>query len=382
MAFGQVRPHLRAHWSLSESFAGNMYSVISLGTIAAYALVRLADRVGRRPMLTATIAGYTSFTFLSGLAPDPYTYTAVQALARVFLVAEWAISFVFAAEEFPAARRGAVIGVIQACNAFGAIVCAGVAPLLVRAPWGWRTVYLVAIPPLLLIMYARRGLRETRRFESERSAGHTGAQSLFRIFRTPHRRTVFKLAALWSLMYMSSNVAVAYWKDFAVTEAGLTDGEAGASIAIAAVASLPLVFVSGRLLDAIGRRHGGAVIFGVGALGTALCYTLDGRWPLTATLVLGVFGASAMPSVLNALTTEMFPTHMRADAFAWCNNLLGRVGYVAAPAIVSNVADHVGALGPVVAATAVFPLLAVALMYALLPETRGLELERTSAVAG
>jgi hypothetical protein len=48
--------------------------------------------------------------------------------------------------------------------------------------------------------------------------------------------------------------------------------------------------------------------------------------------------------------------------------------------IESPVAQVVGEKGPVVAATAIFPMLALLLIFAMIPETRGLELEDTSAL--
>jgi putative MFS transporter len=86
---------------------------INAGTLVAYVLVNRADRWGRRRVLTWTIAGYTVFTFLSGIAPNAYAFGLLQFLARILLIAEWATSQVMAAEEFPAARRGLVIGVLQ-----------------------------------------------------------------------------------------------------------------------------------------------------------------------------------------------------------------------------------------------------------------------------
>ncbi|MCB9557265.1 MAG: MFS transporter [Deltaproteobacteria bacterium] len=376
-AFGQVRRELRLDLQLSETEIGMVYSVISFGTLLAYLLVRLGDRLGRRKLLTITITGYTTFTFLTGLAPDHYSYTAAQLIARIFLIAEYATSMVYAAEEFPAERRGLVIGVLQTANAFGAIVCAGISPLLTATRWGWRSVYLIAIIPLVLVIYARRGLRETQRFSD---LGKRERRSIFALLRSTHARWVFRIAGLWGLMYLCANVAVAYWKDFAISEAGLSSAAAGLSIAIAAVASLPLIFFAGRLIDLIGRRHGSGLIFGLGSIGVASCYLVRGQGLMTFTLIFGIFGVSAMPIVLNALTTELFPTELRADAFAWCNNLLGRIGYVAAPALVSSIADHVGALGPVVAATAIFPLTVVGLIYAAVPETKGRELEQTAKI--
>ncbi len=379
MALSQVLPTLREDMELSKAMAGNMYAIISFGTMVAYLLVRKADHWGRKRVLTITIAGYTLFTFFSGLAPDPYSFTVAQFLARIFLIAEWGVSMVYAAEEFPAAKRAHVIGIIQAFTAMGSIVCAGVAPMLVETPWGWRTVYLIAVVPLVLIMYARRGLRETRRFEQD-VQGTTSPRPPWHILTTPHRKRVLEMSLIWGVSYLCGNVALFFWKDFAVNEAGLTKAQAGGSIALASVVAMPLVLITGRLLDRWGRRPGGALVLGATGIGVALSYQQLGRWELTAALILGVYGAAAMPIVLNTLTTELFPTNMRADAFAVCNNLLGRIGYVAGPALVGVAADAVGEFGPVVAASGAFPLIAVGLIFAFVPETKGRELEDTAAV--
>jgi putative MFS transporter len=381
-AFAQVLNNLRDDMGLSESTTGIMYGIISAGTVVAFLMVRLADRIGRRKVLTITIAGYTAFTCLTAFAPDPITFTAAQFFARIFLIGEWGVAMVYAAEEFPAAQRGTVIGVVQACTALGSVVCAGVVPLLLKTPWEWRTVYIIAVIPLVLIMYARRGLKETRRFEEQvKGKGKADRRrKLIHILKTPYRIWVVKLGLIWGVMYVCANVAVVHWKDFAIRERSLTDGQAGGAIAIAAVAAMPLVFYAGRLLDRVGRRHGAAIIFSLGAAGVLGSYTFQGRWPLTAALVFGIFGAAAMPGVLNTITTELFPTELRADAFAWCNNLLGRIGYVLGPIFVGQAAQVMGAKGPVVAITAVAPLIAIILIYAMVPETKGRELEETSAL--
>lgn len=380
MAFSQVLTDLARDMTLSETEKGAMYAVISAGTVVALLLVRLADTWGRRRVLSITIAGYTLFTFLTGLAPEAYSFTIAQFLARVFLIGEWAISMVYAAEEYPASRRGTVVGIIQGFTALGSIVCAGVAPILIKTAYGWRTVYFVAVIPLVLIMYARRNLKETQRFLDQVDTKATKRRSFFHIFTTPHRGWVFKLGLIWGLMYLCSNVAVTFWKDFAITERGLTGGQAGLSISLAALIAMPMVLYSGKLMDQIGRRWGGALIFTSGSLGVMLSYTLHGQWPLTAALILGVFGASAMPAVLNILTTELFPTALRADAFAWCNNLVGRIGYVTAPYLVGVASGALGEKGPVLAISAVFPIIATLLLLVMVPETKGRELEDTSAV--
>jgi putative MFS transporter len=102
-----------------------------------------------------------------------------------------------------------------------------------------------------------------------------------------------------------------------------------------------------------------------------------GFWALTFCLAAAIFAAIALLALLNTYTTELFPTEMRADAFAWSNNLLGRIGYVIAPGIVGWAAGYMG-WGNAVSLTAISVIAALILILALLPETSRRELEETA----
>jgi MFS transporter, putative metabolite:H+ symporter len=379
LALTQILPNLRADLHLGKADAGYLVAFINVGTVVAYLLVRRADRWGRKRVLTATIAGYTLATFLTGLSPNVYAFALMQMLGRIFLIAEWATSNVIAAEEYPAARRGMVIGVISAFSTLGSVTCAGVVPLLLHTRYGWRSVYFVGILPLVALAIARRSLRETRRFSEQVGARVEKKRSLMHIFKTPHKRRVVELGLIWLATYVCTQNGVTFFKEFAVGERGMTDADVGRAIAIAAVVSMPLVFYVGRFLDVVGRRIGAVIIFGLSSAGVFFCYTLHGYTAITVALVFGIFGASAVLPVLNAYTAELFPTDLRGDAFAWSNNLIGRIGYVLSPAVVGYAAGQVG-WGAAVRVTAIFPLIAVALIVWLLPETKSRELEETAAL--
>jgi putative MFS transporter len=134
LALAQLLPNVRAEFGLSRVEGASMVGVINLGTMVAYLLIRKADAVGRRRVLTWTIAGYTLASLVSGLATTAVTFALAQLVARVFLTAEWAVALVMAAEEFPAERRGSALGIIQASASLGSIACAELVPLLVRLP--------------------------------------------------------------------------------------------------------------------------------------------------------------------------------------------------------------------------------------------------------
>lgn len=377
IALSQLLPQLRAAFQLDERGAGFLVGAINVGPMLAYLLVRKADQWGRRPVLTLTIAGYTLCTLLSAAAWSAASFAVFQLAARVFLIGEWAVAMVFAAEEYPADRRGLVIGVIQACSSLGGVVCAGAVPLLLRTPLGWRSVFLVGAVPLVAVAIARRSIQETARFR-ERSTPAV-EPGLMRIWGTPWRGRVLLLGAIWGLTYACTTSAVLFWKEFAVTERGFTDGDVGASMTIAALVAMPLVFGVGRLLDAIGRRPAAALIFLFVSAAVLGAYNLRSHAGLTAALTAGILGSSAVLPVLNAFTTELFPTELRSDAFAWANNLLGRIGAALAPVAIGSAAALHG-WGPAMSVTCLGPLLALGLILWRLPETRGLELERTSAL--
>ena len=88
-------------------------------------------------------------------------------------------------------------------------------------------------------------------------------------------------------------------------------------------------------------------------------------------------GLNTSLTLLNTLTTELFPTALRGAAFAWSNNLIGRIGYVLSPFAIGVLAERLG-WGSVLRATAVFPCVACLLIWICLPETRGRELEVTA----
>lgn len=386
IALSQILPEFRADMGVDRGEGGLVVAFINVGTVLAYFLVRQADRWGRRRVLTITIAGYTAFTFLTGLAPNVWVFAVAQFFARIFLIAEWAISMVYAAEEFPAKRRGLMIGLIQGFSSLGSVACAGVAPLLLGTEWGWRMVYFVGTVPLVLLAVGRRSLEESTRFSELTAAQRAAPKPLFRIWYTPYRKRVLQLALVWGLTYLCTATAITFWKEYAKAPPPahgphMSAEAIGGVITVAAVVAMPLVFGAGKLLDVVGRRVGATIIFLATAGSCVAAYTIDEPGiRLTLAVVGAIFGVSAVLPVLNAFNTELFPTHLRGDAFAWSNNIFGRIGYVLAPWVVGEAAEAVG-YGPAVAVTAIGPVLALILILWLLPETRGRELEETSELS-
>ena len=159
-----VLPYLQKDFHLTLLQTGYATSVIAVGTVAAFFVVRLGDALGRRTMLLTTVIGYTLATALTAAAPDIVTFCAVQFIARVFLVAEWGLSTVILAEELPASRRGFGISLVQGAAGLGGIVGSALFPLVSKVALGWRAMYLIGVLPLALVVVIRTQMQETRRF--------------------------------------------------------------------------------------------------------------------------------------------------------------------------------------------------------------------------
>jgi MFS family permease len=138
--------------------------------------------------------------------------------------------------------------------------------------------------------------------------------------------------------------------------------------------------ISAHLSDWLGRRKT-FVIMALAAGVTVTAYTLLPLGP-TAVLLLGFpigFFQSGIIAGMGATFAELFPTHVRATGQGFSYNTGRAVGSFV-PALVGVLAASVGlgtAMGLCAACAYVFVLIASA----LLPETRGRELETASAQA-
>ena len=79
---------------------------------------------------------------------------------------------------------------------------------------------------------------------------------------------------------------------------------------------MPLVLVAKKLLDVWGRRRRALMIYMACGFSVVAAYQMDGFWLLVVSLMGAIFAAVALVSLLNALTTELFSTQLRGDAFS------------------------------------------------------------------
>lgn len=381
IALVQVLPKLVEELNLQESNTGLIVGIVNVGAILSFLLIYLADKFGRKPIMMVTIAGYTITSFLTAFVGSEWAFACIQLLARIFLLGEVAISMIYAAEVFPAERRGRVIGTLQVAATLGTIFCAGLTPVLLQTELGWRSVYLVGAIPLILVAFARRNIEETERFKLSQSTQIRATLSqMFAVIKSPYRGRVLLMAVIWASTYLCAQSLITFWNLHAVQNLKMSYEDVSKIIMSAAMMSLPFLFLVGRILE-FGRRKAATLTYGLLVFGAIGCYNFaDPIW-LTVCLTCSFFAISGVIPILNAYSVELFPTAIRANSYAWSNSLLGRLGYVFSPVIVGAVASVYG-YSVAVTAMAIFPLLALVVILSTLRETAGLPLEQTCQLEG
>jgi AAHS family 4-hydroxybenzoate transporter-like MFS transporter len=162
-------PLMRAEFGDGRATLGLVLSAALFGgLIGGLVIGPLGDRMGRKTILLASLAIVSLGTLATCLAH------ASLAIALLRLVTGFGLGGVIpgaislCAEYAPARRRASIVAVVFSGFPFGAVV-GSVVSALVLPHWGWRAVFLIGgLAPALLLLVAGAFLPESRRFLARR----------------------------------------------------------------------------------------------------------------------------------------------------------------------------------------------------------------------
>lgn len=351
-------------------------SVVNIGAVFGFFVIRFGDRWGRKPVFLLSVIGCGSLSVLTVVSHSFSTYVALQFLAKVFLVTEFNVAILIVSEEIPARFRASAVGVLEMAGALGG----GTATLVgkyVLPQWGWRGMYLIGGIPLVLVPVIFWVVRETKRFLEIRDAAENSGTSLWHIWTTSSRRNVALVGSLWFLCYLCYAGMIYHWVLFAKTERGWSESMVSLPMFAASVLGMLGYVVCGALMDLFGRRVIGAIFFLTAA--GSLVWAFTARGPMmTPSLITAIFFVFALLPVCSTYNAELFPTDRRAAASAWCNFLMGRPAQSLAPLIVAGLIAPLGGIGPAVRILAAGPIAGALLILLCFPETKGVRLDDVS----
>lgn len=387
---GQMFPASSPTASLIASFSA--FAIGFFGRpIGALVLCPLADKYGRRILLSATILMAGIGSLIIGLCP---TYEQIGLAAPILIVAarllqgfsaggEGQIAVAFLNEH--AARRHRALAASPQLMAVGLAVLVATAvasltaalfPADMLTAWGWRVPFLIGGIASLYGLAMRRTLQETAAFEQAKARRNATVASIFgALVQHPKEiLTVFVMQFCGVQYYL--------WLVFLPTYANMVGGldlKLGYAGTVAALA----FYCAGIPLFAwLSDRYGRKPFLILSAAGFVLLTypllsLLPGPLSFGTYLFVAIVGALLIAlnsAVIGTAFAELFPTHVRTSGIgipqAICAALFGGTAPIVTTWLnglggVAYVSAYVIALSALILVVAIF----------LLPETRGRSLE-------
>jgi len=394
MLYSLVLALLMRDLGMSKTTAGFLGTLTLLASgLGGVLFGFLADRIGRKRALMASILTYSVCSFASGLATSIAMLAAARFALGLGMGGEWNTGATLVAESWPTEFRAKAISMVQSSWAIGFAGAALVAGPVSRY-FGWRAVFFVGILPALLTLWIRRGVPESAMWETRDSLqpsnatariGNAGREvasyvstQFSVIFRPPYvRHTValllfnfFAMFAWWGLFtWMPPYLSLP------VSQGGRGFGVIGTTTLLVTLnlfGMFPGYASFGWIADRLGRRK--AFLF----------------YSLTAVLLIPLYATARSPIMLMILGTlvaffgtgmfsgsgivgsEIFPTGVRARALGFTYSGARTLSAVA-PLVIGRVAQSKGLSWAFYLCAAGY--LSAALMTTQLPETRGKTLE-------
>lgn len=378
--------------NISLSQVASVTSLTLVGSVIGGALFGWAgDRLGRRQALLLTLGVFALGSVTSAFAWDYGSLAVLRFITGIGLGGEWGAGMVLFNEAWNKDRRGLGSAFIQGSAVIasaGASIVGVWATTSFSTDWGWRIALLTGGSPLLLMIFIRFFMPESKawlQFDQQRKSAAVPAaarttNTLAAMFG-PDLIKVTAMSLLWMMGYMFCYYGVVVFMPTLLQRSLGTPPDIVRNISVVASIVGGLSYISmGLLNDRFGRRFGalvpafgwivmvvGLYFYGHQAFGGSVL-----GFPMFWVYLAFVIGNSAL-GVVGTWLSELYPIEVRSTAVSVVY-MAGRGIGSLAPVLVPATAVALGgqlALGMLIVAPAVLVFLAMTLM---LPETRGRDL--------
>jgi putative MFS transporter len=357
---GYTMPLMAMDFHIDSTTQGYLLSAALWGGVLGQLIWGwLAEKRGRLFAFQGTILTFAAFTGFTAIAWSPMAIFVTRFIAGSGLAGFTPVDSVMVSEFSPTRQRGRYTGVIAVLWPVGAMLGVG-ASIYVLPRVGWRLLFLLGIPPAILVWIVRRGVPESPRWLIKQGRLVDALQSLRRLGATdemlhesgdaPYEsivhqgllgdlftsRQIRKTAVAWSLwvanLYASMSL-IAWLPSLFVQVHGFTLNASLRYTFAATIAGFIGRLSGVYLLEAIGRRASlGYSLFLAGSCMLAFGY-VHRHYLLLAALI-GFYFFNELAGVCQiAYIPELFPTNMRMKGNAW-SSATARVAAATSPVLV------------------------------------------------
>jgi putative MFS transporter len=363
LSIGFSAPSIAATFGIPLPRALESGTLFFIGMLAgAFVFGRLADRIGRRPVLMAAVVIDACFGVASAFAPDFTWLLVLRCLTGVGVGGTLPVDYTMMAEFLPSDRRGRWLVLLESFWAVGTLLLAVLALAALR--WGsdaWRVIFFVTGVPALVGVVLRMGIPESPMYLQRSGLPDQARAVLERVARVNGRSVTIpaldtdvpakkSMAALFSpglrrrstsLLVAWALISVVYYGVFVYLPVKLSAQGFGFMRGQEFLILLALVQLPGFALSAYGVERWGRKPTLVGFLllsaAGCLCYSLgSAAWLVVGSTLLMSFALLGTWGALYAFTPEVYPTDLRASGMGMAG-AVARFGGLFAPAIVAPV---------------------------------------------
>ncbi len=352
VVIGGAKPFYEQFFGIGNSplMQGVAMSTALVGClIGAMVAGALADRYGRKPLLTTAAVLFTVSAIGTGLFNDFTLFNIARFIGGVGIGVASALSPMYIAEVSPAHIRGRMVSLNQMTIVLGILAAQIVNMLLARdssvaanmtwnVAWGWRWMFWAETVPaaLFLVMsflipespvylQAHPSPPQGRDVELHKTASTSNQTSppWEGLMEAKYRRVLLLgLVIAVFQQWCGTNVIFNYAQEI-FTGAGYDVDGMFIDIVITGIANVAFTFVALYTIEKWGRRT--LMLIGAGGLGLiyltlGTCYFFEVKGVMMVVLVVTAISVYAMTlgPVTWTLLAEIFPNHIRGVAMATC----------------------------------------------------------------
>lgn len=355
---------------LPATTLGIALALIRLASLGSLPTAAMADRLGRRSVLLAATSIGLALTTLSSLAWGFWVFVVIVSLARPLLSAVNALAGVIAAEETDSSSRAWALSLIAAGYGLGSGIVA-IGRGLLPGETSFRPVMAFSLLPLLLLPLLARRIREpaiaTTRVAATGMPGRVPRELVGR---------VALLATLVGAIALATGPGFTYLFVYGEGVLGASPLLLSGLVLGAGPAGLAGILLGRWAADRLGRRVTAGAAMACTGLGVTYAYAGTPR-DLAIGYLVAIAASSAFAPPTGAMVAELMPTSVRATVAGW-ETLAGVLGAVIGLTSFGVLADLTGGFASAARWIGVSTAL-IAIGFALLPETRGRELDDAGA---
>jgi MFS family permease len=376
LLYSIVLATLIREFGMTKTTAGLLNTLTLVASaIGSFGFGLLADRAGRRRMLSLSIFTYSIFTFACGFSTTITMLAVFRFLLGLGMGGEWNSGATLVAETWPSAWRGRALAIVQSSWAIGYALAAIVANLVLSRT-NWRWVFFVGVFPALITLWIQHDVPEPALWERQRTERPASKAQKRVLWRAATPRLV-------ALLSMNTFGMFAWWGLFTWIPAylALPFSKGGRNfssldftsflVVLNLVGMLPGYLLFGIFADKFGRKRTIISYLILAALSVPLFAVARRPGLILLTASITAFFGTGFFTGSGILGSELFPTPIRATALGVSYNTARGISALA-PFIIGAIGEAHGLSWGFSAAAVAFA--GAAISAAWVPETRGLEL--------